>query len=229
MGGAALNILLAEDDMRLGELIAHMLKKKAGYHVDWVRTGDDAYSYALAAHYDVCIMDWMMPDGDGVGSCRKLRKSGYSGAILMLTARDSLEDRIEGLDAGADDYLIKPFEIDELLARIRALSRRNYAPITEEIVFIQDMKLNRTGFSVQKGEVVIQLTPREFQLIDLLAHNKGQVLTREVMLDRIWGYDSDVSAKIVDATIKLLRKKLEPLGTGELIQSIRGVGYKLEG
>ncbi|NHN34031.1 response regulator transcription factor [Paenibacillus agricola] len=224
-----MNILLAEDDIRLGELIAHMLKKKAGYQVDWVMTGDDACAYALASHYEVCIMDWMMPDGDGISACRKLRKAGYSGAILMLTARDSLEDRVEGLDAGADDYLIKPFEIDELLARLRALSRRNYAPITEEIVGIQDMLLNRTSFSVQKGDFVIQLTPREFQLLDLLVHNKGQVLTREVMLDRIWGYDSDVSAKIVDATVKLLRKKLEPLGSEELIQSIRGVGYKLEG
>lgn len=221
--------MLAEDDVRLGELIAHMLKKKAGYQVDWVMTGNDAYDYAFASHYDVLIMDWMMPDGNGVETCRKLRKSGYSGAVLMLTAKDSLEDRIEGLDAGADDYLIKPFEIAELLARIRALSRRNYAPITEEVVHIQDMKLNRTGYNVQKGGVSVQLTPREFQLLDLLAHNKSQVLTREVILDRIWGYDADVSAKIVDATVKLLRKKLEPLGAEELIQSIRGVGYKLEG
>ncbi|SFL37697.1 DNA-binding response regulator, OmpR family, contains REC and winged-helix (wHTH) domain [Paenibacillus sp. 1_12] len=224
-----MNILLAEDDSRLGELIVHMLKKKANYQVDWVMTGNDACDYALASHYDVLIMDWMMPDGNGVDACRKLRKSGYSGAVLMLTAKDALEDRIEGLDAGADDYLIKPFEIAELLARIRALSRRNYAPITEEVVHFQDIKLFRTGFSVQKGVVTIQLTPREFQLLDLLAHNKGQVLTREVILDRIWGYDADVSAKIVDATIKLLRKKLEPFGSEELIQSIRGVGYKLEG
>jgi DNA-binding response OmpR family regulator len=224
-----LNILLAEDDARLGELIAHMLKKKAGYQVEWVTTGSDAYDYAVAAHYDVLIMDWMMPDGNGVEACRKLRQSGYAGAVLMLTARDSLEDRVQGLDAGADDYLIKPFEIDELLARLRALSRRNYAPITEEVVSIQDMKLNRTGYSVQKGSLLIQLTPREFQLLDLLAHNKGRVLTREIILDRIWGYDTDVSAKIVDATVKLLRKKLEPLGSEELIQSIRGVGYKLEG
>ncbi|WP_240420507.1 response regulator transcription factor [Paenibacillus periandrae] len=224
-----MNILLAEDDARLGELIVHMLKRKAGYQVDWVMTGNDACDYALASHYDVIIMDWMMPDGNGVDACRTLRKSGYSGAILMLTAKDSLEDRVEGLDAGADDYLIKPFEIAELLARLRALSRRNYAPITEEVVHFQDMKLNRTGYSVQQGGVMIQLTPREFQLLDLLAHNKGQVLTREVILDRIWGYDTDVSAKIVDATVKLLRKKLEPFGSEELIQSIRGVGYKLEG
>jgi DNA-binding response OmpR family regulator len=225
----SLNILLAEDDTRLGELIAHMLKRKAGYQVDWVKTGNDACEYALSTHYDVLIMDWMMPEGNGVEACRKLRKAGYPGAILMLTAKDSLQDRVEGLDSGADDYLVKPFEIDELLARLRALARRNYAPITEEVVHIQEIALNRTSCSVQKAEELVQLTPREFQLLDLLVHNKGQVLTREVILDRIWGYDTDVSTKIVDATVKLLRKKLETLGAEELIQSIRGVGYKLDG
>ena len=127
-----MNILLAEDDSRLGELIVYMLKKKAGYKVEWVQEGDDAYYYATSAHYDVIIMDWMMPNGSGVEICRRLRKNGYSGAILMLTAKDMVQDRIEGLDSGADDYLVKPFEIDELLARLRALSRRNYAPILEE-------------------------------------------------------------------------------------------------
>ncbi|AEI45932.1 response regulator transcription factor [Paenibacillus mucilaginosus] len=223
-----MNILLAEDDDRLGELVAHMLKKKAGYRVDWVMTGEDAYDYAKAAHYDIVILDWMMPGGDGVEACRRLRRSGYTGAVLMLTAKDALQDRIEGLDAGADDYLVKPFEIDELLARLRALSRRNYAPLKEETVTIGGILLNRTGCTVQLGEETIQLTPREFQLLDLLACNKGQVLSREVLLDRIWGYDAEVSAKTVDATVKLLRKKLEPLGGQELVQSVRGVGYKLE-
>ncbi|WP_426449894.1 response regulator transcription factor [Paenibacillus sp. S-38] len=223
-----MNILLAEDDDRLGELVAHMLKKKAGYRVDWVMTGGDAYDYAVAAHYDILILDWMMPGGDGVEACRRLRRSGYTGAVLMLTAKDALQDRIEGLDAGADDYLVKPFEIDELLARLRALSRRNYAPLKEETVKIGGILLNRTGCTVQLGEETIQLTPREFQLLDILACNKGQVLSREVLLDRIWGYDAEVSAKTVDATVKLLRKKLEPLGGQELVQSVRGVGYKLE-
>lgn len=223
-----MNILLAEDDLQLGELIGFMLKKKGGYKVDWVMEGEDAYDYAIASHYDVLILDWMMPNGDGVSVCRRLRNEGYAGAILMLTAKDAVGDRIEGLDAGADDYLIKPFEIDELLARLRALSRRNYAPIVEEQLSIQNMVLNRTSQTVRHGQEEIQLSPREFQLLDLLIQNKGQVLPREVILDRIWGFDADVSTKTIDATIKLLRKKLDIIGKQELLQSIRGVGYKFE-
>ncbi|GKU84737.1 response regulator transcription factor [Niallia sp. NCCP-28] len=223
-----MNILLAEDDLQLGELVEYMLKKKGGYKVDWVTEGEDAYDYANASYYDILILDWMMPNGDGVSVCRRLRSRQYSGAILMLTAKDSVEDRISGLDAGADDYLVKPFEIDELLARLRALSRRNYAPILEEQLFIHEMKLNRLSQTISNNGEEVQLSPREFQLLDLLAQNKGQVLPREVILDRIWGFDADVSMKAIDATIKLLRKKLDVIGQQELLQSIRGVGYKVE-
>ncbi|KYG25751.1 response regulator transcription factor [Priestia endophytica] len=223
-----MNILLAEDDLQLGELISFMLKKKEGYKVDWVMEGADAYEYALAAHYEILILDWMMPKGDGVEVCRRLRKKGYSGAILMLTAKDTVQNRIEGLDSGADDYLIKPFEIEELLARLRALSRRNYAPIKEEEIHLLDMVLNRTSQTVFQDDQEIQLSPREFQLLDLLLQNRGQVLPRELILDRIWGYDTDVSIKTIDATVKLLRKKLGQFGKHDMIQSIRGVGYKCE-
>ncbi|MFD2446984.1 response regulator transcription factor [Bacillus sp. CGMCC 1.16607] len=223
-----MNILLAEDDLQLGELIGFMLKKKSGYKVDWVMEGEDAYEYAKASHYDILILDWMMPNGDGISVCRKLRSEGYSGAILMLTAKDAVEDRINGLDAGADDYLIKPFEIDELLARLRALTRRNYAPVLEDQISIQSLTINRTSQTILQGKEEIQLSPREFQLLDLLVQNKGQVLPREVILDRIWGLDADVSTKTIDATIKLLRKKLDIFGKQDLLQSIRGVGYKIE-
>lgn len=223
-----MNILLAEDDLQLGELICFMLKKKGGYKVDWVTEGEDAYDYATASHYDVLILDWMMPNGDGISVCRKLRSTHYSGAILMLTAKDAVEDRINGLDAGADDYLIKPFEIEELLARLRALTRRNYAPILEDQIFIHGLTLNRTSQTVLQGKEEIQLSPREFQLLDLLVQNKGQVLPREVILDRIWGLDADVSTKTIDATIKLLRKKLDKFRKQDMLQSIRGVGYKIE-
>lgn len=223
-----MNILLAEDDVTLGELIVYMLKKKAGYKVEWVMEGEDAYYYATNSHYDVLILDWMMPNRDGVEVCRHLRKQGYSGAILMLTAKDSVQDRIVGLDSGADDYLVKPFEIDELLARLRALSRRNYAPILEEEIRIQDLVLNRMSHLVRLGSEEIQLSPREFQLLDLLVQNKGQVMPREVILDRIWGYDSEVAPKAIDATVKLIRKKLKSFGKQDLLKSIRGVGYKFE-
>ncbi len=117
----SVNILLAEDDVRLGELTAHLLKRKGGYQVEWVTQGDDVYEYAMASHYDVLILDWMLPGEEGVQICNRLRKDGYTGAIIMLTAKDAVQDRVIGLDAGADDYLVKPFEVDELLARVRAV------------------------------------------------------------------------------------------------------------
>jgi DNA-binding response OmpR family regulator len=223
-----MNILLAEDDPSLGDLIVYMLKKKGQYKVDHVINGEDAYYYATSGHYDILILDWMMPNGDGVEVCRRLRKQGYSGAILILTAKDTVEDRIYGLDAGADDYLVKPFEIGELLARLRALSRRNFAPILEEEIGIAGLVLNRLSHVVSMGNQKIQLSPREFDLLDLLVQNKGQVLPREVILERIWGYDSGVAPKTIDATVKLIRKKLEGFGKQSLLQSIRGVGYKIE-
>lgn len=221
-----MNILLAEDDLRLGELIVYMLKKKGNYQVEWVTDGEDAYYYATSTHYDVVILDWMMPNGTGVEVCARLRKQGYSGAILMLTAKDTVGDRIEGLDSGADDYLVKPFEIDELLARLRALSRRNYAPILEEEIQIHGLVLNRMSHIVRLEREEIQLSPREFQLLDLMVKNMGQVLPREVILERIWGFDSEVAPKTIDATVKLIRKKLQSFGKQDLLQSIRGVGYK---
>jgi DNA-binding response OmpR family regulator len=223
-----MNILLAEDDVRLGELIGYMLKKKGSYNVEWVQEGEDAHYYATSAHYDVIIMDWMMPNGTGVEICTRLRKQGYSGAILMLTAKDTVQDRIEGLDSGADDYLVKPFEIDELLARLRALGRRNYAPIMEEEIMVHGLTLNRMSHMVCSGRETIQLSPREFQLLDLFIQNKGQVLPREIILERIWGGDGEVAPKTIDATVKLIRKKLGSLGKQDLLQSVRGVGYRLE-
>lgn len=223
-----MNILLAEDDARLGELIVYMLKMQGDYNIEWVMDGEDAYYYGTSAHYDVIIMDWMMPNGTGVEICRRLRKEGYSGAILMLTAKDTVEDRIEGLDSGADDYLVKPFEIGELLARLRALCRRNYAPIKEEEIEIQGLVLNRMSHLVCSGSETIQLSPREFQLLDLFIQNRGQVLPREIILERIWGGDSEVAPKTIDATVKLIRKKLGPLGKQDFLQSVRGVGYRLE-
>lgn len=219
-----MKLLLAEDDLYLGELIVHMLKKKGADQVDWVQEGEDAYEYALASFYDVIILDWMLPNGDGVEICKRLRKKGYSGAVLMLTAKDAVQDRVQGLEAGADDYLVKPFEIDELVARLKALSRRTFVPIQEEVVRFKNFVLNRTSHTLHRGEKEILLTPREFQLLDLLLQNKGRVLTRETLLDRIWGYDADVSMKTIDATVKLLRKKLEE----DIIQTVRGVGYKIE-
>ncbi|SDK98477.1 MULTISPECIES: response regulator transcription factor [unclassified Paenibacillus] len=221
-------ILLAEDDSLLGELIVHMLEKTGFGTVEWVENGEDAYHYCMDSHYDVAVLDWMLPGWTGLSVCKKLRENGYAGAILMLTAKDALCDRVQGLDAGADDYLVKPFELEELQARLRALCRRNYAPLLEEVAELDGLYLNRSSLTLSMEEEVIQLSPREFQMLDLLLRNKSATLSRELILERIWGYDSDVSTKIVDATIKLLRKKLELFNKQHLIHSIRGVGYKLE-
>ena len=223
-----MNLLLAEDDQRLGQLVSHLLKKKEGHRVDWVTNGEDAYEYAKDVTYDVIILDWMMPKMDGLEVCRQLRKDGYEGAIVMLTAKDAVQDRVQGLDVGADDYVVKPFEIEELQARIRALGRRSFVPLQQEVITLPGIELKRNDLVVSRDGVEVQLTPREFQLLDLLLQNRGQVLPRELILDRVWGYDSDVTKNAIDATVKLLRKKIDPPGSETLIKSVRGVGYKIE-
>lgn len=223
-----MNILLVEDDLKLGKLIVHMLEKKAGYIVQWMTSGKDVEASVLSCHYEIVILDWMIPVISGVEVCRNLRNSGYTGAIIMVTAKDALANRVEGLDAGADDYLVKPFEFDELFARIRALSRRSLTPIQEELISIKDIVIDRTNYTVRRGDRNERLTPREFQLLDLLVQNKGQILTREIILDRIWGYHADITNNAIDASIKLLRKKIDLPGGTTLIQSVRGVGYRFE-
>lgn len=222
-----MRILLAEDDNKLGNLVKHMLEK-VDFQVDWTIRGDTALEYALYSPYDVIVLDWMMPGHDGLYVCDRLRKSGYQGAILMLTARDAVDDRVIGLDTGADDYLVKPFEFAELLARIRALARRSSAKIREDIVQVGKLVVNRSAHSVQVDNTEVQLTSREFQLLDLLLQNKGSVVPREVILDRIWGLDANVSSNNLDAYVRLLRRKVNISGDDVLIQNVRGVGFKLE-
>lgn len=222
-----MRVLLAEDDSKLGNLIKRMLEKNE-LAVDWVTQGDTAFDYATHSYYDVIILDWMMPGQTGLEVCRQLRKDGCQAAILMLTAKDDINDRVLGLDTGADDYLVKPFEFAELLARIRALSRRSSAKLKENIVEIGELILDRANRSVRYEETEVQLSSREFQLLDLLVQNKGQVVPREVILDRIWGLETDVSSNNLDAYVRLLRKKLNLPEGDVVIQNVRGIGYKLE-
>jgi DNA-binding response OmpR family regulator len=222
-----LRILLAEDDLRLGNLVKHMLEKE-NYQVEWVQQGDEVFDLACYTVFDVIVLDWMMPGATGLQVCDRLRKHGYQGAILMLTARDAVDDRVLGLDTGVDDYLVKPFEFVELTARLRALARRGIVPLQEEIVQTEGLVINRTTHTVQRGNKEIQLTSREFQILDLLLQNSGRVVPREVIIDRIWGLDTEVTSNNLDAYVRLLRKKIDLPYAKPLIANVRGIGYKLE-
>lgn len=222
-----IRVLLAEDDTKLGKLISYMLMQNR-VQVEWIQNGADIFEYAMYSEYDILILDWMMPNVSGIDACRQLREAGYEKAILMLTAKDSIEDRVTGLDAGADDYLVKPFEFDELLARLRALSRRSTQKIQQEIVEVGEFTLNRTTKVLKKKNQVIQLSPREFQLFDLLAQNLGVVVPREIILDRIWGSERDITSNNIDSYMKILRKKLNDVDGSITIKTVRGIGYRLE-
>ena len=222
-----MKVLLAEDDLKLGKLTQYMLEQN-GIATEWVTTGDAIYDYAMYEQYDVLVLDWMMPKMSGVDACRQLREAGYQRAILLLTARDAIEDRVTGLDAGADDYLVKPFEFAELMARLRALGRRSSQKIQRDVMELGEFTLDRTSKVLKKNDQIIQLSPREFQIFDLLVQNIGIVVPRDIILDRIWGIESDVSSNNIDSYVKLLRKKLNTADGQISIATIRGVGYKLE-
>lgn len=222
-----MKVLLAEDDAKLGKLIKHMLEK-SGVKVDWVLNGDMALAYALYDPYDVVILDWTMPGQTGVAVCDQLRKRGYHGAILMLTAKDAIDDRVLGLDTGADDYFVKPFEFAELFARLRALARRSRMGLEEDILQVGNLVFNGLTHCVRRGDTEVQLTSREFQLLDLMVRNQERVIPREIILERIWGLEAEVSSNNLDAYVRLLRKKLIPFEGVVIIQTVRGIGYKLE-
>lgn len=222
-----MRILLAEDDKRLGYLVCQMLKRQSS-SVDWVQSGDDAMNLAMKEFYDVVVLDWMMPEKSGLQVCRELRNADYQGGILMLTAKDTVDDLVVGLESGADDYLVKPFEFKVLLARINSVARRSKLPLNEEIIKVVDLELNRRTKLAKRGIREIQLTSREFQLLDTLMQNCGQTLTKEIILDRIWGLESDVSSNNLEALVRLLRKKIDYPGEVELICNVRGVGYRME-
>lgn len=221
-----MRILFAEDDQRLSKMITFLLQKE-NYIVDCVYNGQDAIDYSNLTTYDIIILDWMMPIKSGIEVCKYLRHKHQETAILMLTARNSLDDRIEGLDSGADDYLVKPFEFPELLARLRALSRRINKTFYSDIIEYKNLKLNCTNAILQYKNDEISLSPRERQLLELLMRNVAQIFPREQIMDKIWGYDADINSNTLDVTIKSLRQKLIRLGLNKnCIQTIRGIGYK---
>ncbi|MEX1030318.1 MAG: response regulator transcription factor [Paenibacillaceae bacterium] len=221
-----MNILLAEDDQKLGQLILHMLRKEH-HTADWVDNGQDALDYADAGDYDLLLLDWMMPRISGIDVCRELRSQGYNKGIIMLTAKDEMQDRIYGLDTGADDYVVKPFTFAELFARIRSVGRRMQSSLAEEVIDLPPYRLDMREHTLSHNQEQIPLTIREYQLLEILMKQPGKTIPRERLYSRIWGLDSDVTFNSLDALIKLLRKKLEQ-DVGITIRNIRGIGYKLE-
>lgn len=218
-------LLLAEDDQSVREALERALKFE-GYDVRAVADGSLALEALTNIEPDVIVLDVMMPSVDGLTACRRIREKGLRTPVLMLTARHDVADRVAGLDAGADDYLVKPFDLEELLARLRALVRRGTVVESDvEAIEVEDMVLDLARREVRRGDVHIELTKTEFELLALLMHNEGIVLTREVIYERIWGYDFETNSKSLDVYIGYLRRKTEIDGLPRLIHTVRGVGY----
>ena len=222
-----MRILLVEDEARLAEALEHILKK-AGYKVDVSRDGAVGQDMAETDIYDVIILDRNLPEVEGVEILKHLRKAGITTPVIFLTAKDSIPNRVEGLDAGADDYLVKPFSKDELLARVRALSRRSENLQANDALCIASLHLDVRSCEVSVGTERIKLTVTEAQLLELLMRNRGRVLAKEQILDRIWGFDKEIELKNVELYIFYLRKKINFEKSGVIIQTVRGVGYYLK-
>jgi two-component system OmpR family response regulator len=221
-----MRLLIAEDDAKLANSLARGLRSE-GYAVDVAACGNDTLMQARVYDYDVVILDVMIPEPDGVEVCRLLREEGRWAPILMLTARDGVTDRIRGLDAGADDYLVKPFDYGELIARLRALVRRG-APERPSVVSVGDLELDPAAHTVSRAGRQVELTAREFALLEYLARRPGQVVTRSELIDHVWDQNYMGSTNIVDVYVGYLRRKLEqPFGRA-LIRTVRGAGYVLE-
>lgn len=220
-----MKILIAEDDNRLRKNIVHIIQKEF-HQVDAVDNGQDALDYIHYDKYDLVILDWMMPELNGIEVCKEARKNGYAGGIIMLTAKDDSSNIIQGLDAGADDYVIKPFKMEELLARIRAVLRRKDKPINQ-VIQIDNLKLNLNTRTLFKDQHEILLTKNEFLLLEYLFVNKGNVLTREQIYLHVWGYDHEMTNNNLDALVKLVRKKIDDERPKSIIENIRGIGYRV--
>jgi two-component system response regulator MprA len=215
-------ILIIEDDEEILRVLKRVLTYE-GYIVDTALTGKAGMILAQEQRPDLVILDWMLPNMDGLEVSRRLQKLGNQ-PILMLTAKDTTQDRVEGLDAGADDYVVKPFEIEELLAIIRALLRRTAADRVKVLEF-EDLTLDSSTRKAQRGDRVIDLTAKEYDLLELFMRHPNQVMTREVIFDRVWDYDFGGESNVLDVYIRYLRQKLEEDGDSRLIFTVRGVGY----
>ncbi len=218
-----MKLLIAEDEEDLNRIIAMKLRGE-GYEVDCCFDGEEALEHLLYAEYDAAVLDIAMPVMDGLETVKRLRSQGKTTPVIFLTARDTVFDRIEGLDAGASDYVVKPFSFDELLARIRAVMRTARGSASE-VYELDDLSLNTRSHIVARAGKRIDLTGKEYRLLEYLLTNKNQILSRERILNHVWGYDFEGSGNVVDVYMNYVRKKIEADGQRKLIHTVRGIGY----
>lgn len=219
------HILLVEDDVKLARFVELELTSE-GYKVSVANDGMTGITLARESAPDLAILDWMVPGLTGVELCRRLRATGSKIPVILLTAKDEVNDRVTGLDAGADDYVVKPFSIEELLARVRAHLRRNQED-NSDILQFEDLRLNRRTREVFRGDRTIELTAKEFDLLEYLMSYPRQVFTRDQILEKVWGYDFVGDSNVIEVYVRYVRLKLEANNEKRLIHTVRGIGYAL--
>ncbi len=222
-----MKILVIEDEKKIASFIRKGLEAQ-GFIVEVSHRGDDGYALAISQHYDVLVLDIMLPGRDGLSILRNLRDRKLPLPVILLTARSELNERLEGLNLGADDYLTKPFYIEELIARIHAVGRRASGG-GQSILTVHDLTMNLLTREVRRGERKIELTPREFNLLEHLMRSPGRVLTRVQICEQVWEYDFDPGTNLVDVYVQRIRKKVDGDAPVKLIETIRGVGYRVQG
>ncbi len=220
-----MRVLLVEDNRRLNDSLRTVLTED-GYAVDAAYDGVEGEEMALLATYDIIILDIMLPKRDGIEVCRSLRDQRVTTPVLMLTARDAVDDRVKGLDSGADDYLVKPFEIKELRARLRALLRRDSSQKGAYLT-VADLKLDPATHHAWRSEQALDLTAKEFALLEYLMRNTNRLVTREMVTQHLWDYDHNITSNVVDVYIRRLRRKVDDPYSLKLIETVRGAGYRL--
>lgn len=219
-------VLVVEDERRLAQVVRRVLEEE-GHTVDTAYDGEEGLSMGLEGNHDVIVLDIMLPHMDGLEVCRALRSNKIDVPVILLTALDSVDDRVRGLDAGADDYLPKPFAFQELLARIRALGRRKVQAHEASELKFEDLMLDMRRRRAERSGKPIELSPKEFSLLEFLMRNPGRVVTRTQILDHLWGYDYDTESNLVDVYVAYLRRKVDRGHKKALIRTVRGVGYAL--
>jgi DNA-binding response OmpR family regulator len=219
-------VLVVEDERRLAHLVRKVLEEE-GHTIDVAYDGEEGLQMALDGTHDVIVLDIMLPQMGGIEVCQSLRRNRVDTPVLLLTALDGVEDRVRGLDAGADDYLAKPFAFQELLARIRALSRRRVQPRDPQELAVDDLTLDLRRRRARRNGATIELSPKEFSLLEFLMRNQGRVVTRMQILDHLWGYDFATDSNLVDVYVAYLRRKVDKGADHKLIRTVRGVGYAL--